>query len=287
VPALIFLAITLPALIISGAAMGAVQGLHSFGRLGAITVIAAAGRVAGGILAMAVSDTSTAAMIGMAIGSWLAALASVAATKGPGWQTLTTRLGTGSRTGREIAHASVTMLALATIMTVDVLLAKRYLPATEAGLYGAGAVVTKVAIWLPYAVTMIALPRLAVGERRRDTLRISIAVLTALGILEIAGILLLGRIIFPLAVGPEYSAIIPWLWLFTAEGAIFAILQLVIMSRVAATDRRVPALLWTGLILEVATVALWHTSIGTILTIATTAGLTITLAGLAIGSVSR
>jgi O-antigen/teichoic acid export membrane protein len=285
--ALVFLVITLPALIIAGAAMGAVQGLHLFGRLGLITMLAAAGRVGGGILGMAASDTATAAMAGMAIGSWLGAFACLAATRGPGWQALIIRAGTGSRAGREIGHASVTMLALATIMTVDVLLAKRYLPATEAGLYGAGNLVTKAAIWLPYSVTMIALPRLAVGEHRRGALRVSIAVLAALGVLEIAGVLLLGRMIFPLAVGSEYGDVIGWLWLFAAAGAVLAITQLVIMSRIAATDRRVPALLWAGLIAEVAVVAVWHGSIGTILTIATITGVLVTVAGLVIGSASR
>ncbi|HET9140623.1 MAG TPA: polysaccharide biosynthesis protein, partial [Actinophytocola sp.] len=150
------------------------------------------------------------------------------------------------------------------------------------GLYGAGAIVTKAALWLPYAVVMIALPRLAVAHQRRDALRMSIAALVGIGVVEVAGVLVLGPTIFPLAVGAEYAAVNGWLWLFTVEGAALAIAQLVTMYRVASTDRIVGALLWSALVAEIVVVAFWHGSIGTILAIATTTAVTAALAGLLI-----
>jgi O-antigen/teichoic acid export membrane protein len=288
VPSLIFLVAALPAMTLGGAPMGATQGLHLFGRLAATTTIVGAGRVGGAIAGLAVGGTAASSMAGMLIGAWLALFAACAAARGPAWQALTARDREQARAAtREIAHATLTMLAMAAVMTADVLLAKRYLPAADAGQYGAGAIVTKVAIWLPYAVTMIALPRLAVARHRRTALRVSIAVRAALGVVEVAGILVLGDVLFPLAVGDEYRPVIPWLWLFATLGAVLAITQLVIMSRIAATDRLVAALLWAGLIAEIVAVTLFHGSIGTILTIATITALTVALAGLLVPIRSR
>jgi O-antigen/teichoic acid export membrane protein len=171
-------------------------------------------------------------------------------------------------------------LALAAMMTADVLLAKRYLSPVDAGLYGAGALVTKAALWLPYAVTMIALPRLAVAAHRRATLRLSVLVLAGLGLAEVAGVLLLGAVLFPIAVGAEYRPVTGWLWLFATEGALFAIAQLVVMSRIAATDRLVAALLWVAVLAELGTVAFVHGSVGAILTVAAATGALVVAAGL-------
>jgi O-antigen/teichoic acid export membrane protein len=276
---LVFFVLTLPALTLCGATTGVMQGLNRFGRLALIITIAGSGRVAGGLAGLAIGGTAITAMAGMAAGTWVAALATAAATRGPGWRAIAA--GGRPPTG-EIAHASTTMLALAAILTVDVLLANRYLPAADAGLYGAGNLVTMVALWAPYAVTMIALPRLAVDGRRRGTLRVSIAVLAGIGVLEVGGVLVLGPVIFPLAVGTGYRPVTGWLWLFATEGAVLAITQLVIMSRVAATDRLVPLLLWAGLIAEVVTVSFVHGTIGGILTIATVTACTVAVAGLAL-----
>ncbi|HEV2781639.1 MAG TPA: hypothetical protein VGX25_19825 [Actinophytocola sp.] len=270
VPSLLFLVAALPAMTLGGAPMGAAQGLHLFGRLATTTTIIGAGRVGGAIAGLAAGGTAASAMAGMTTGAWLALFAAAAAVKGQAWRAIAAREGAQARAAtREVAHATLTMLAMAAIMTADVLLAKRYLPAADAGHYGAGAVVTKVAIWLPYAVTMIALPRLAVAGQRRAALRVSIIVLAGLGVLEVAGVLLLGDVLFPLAVGDQYRPVLGWLWLFATLGAVLAIAQLIIMSRIAATDRWVAALLWTGLLAEIGTVGFLHGSIGTILTVAT------------------
>ncbi|HET9144204.1 MAG TPA: hypothetical protein VFO68_32915, partial [Actinophytocola sp.] len=132
VPALILMTVALPAMTLIAAPMGVVQGLHLFGRLAAVTVIAVGGRVGGAIIGLVAFGTSVATMAGMAAGAWLAVLAGALAVRGPGWAALVAR--NGVRALAEVGHAAVTMLAFAALTTVDVLLAKRYLPATDAGL---------------------------------------------------------------------------------------------------------------------------------------------------------
>ncbi|HEU5475408.1 MAG TPA: hypothetical protein VFV67_32595 [Actinophytocola sp.] len=285
-PALVFLVVALPAVTLAGAPTGAVQGLHLFGRLATLIVIAGVGRIGGGLAGLLAGGTAAAAMAGVAIGSWLALLAAAAAVRGPG-RTVLAAPGEGRGPLGEIGYAALTMLGFAAISTADVLLAHRYLPAEQAGLYGAGAIVTKAALWLPAAVTMIALPRLAVPTQRRAALRVSALALAGIGVLEVAGILLLGPFLFPLAVGEEYRPVIDWLWLFALAGAVLAITQLVVMYRVAGTDRVVPVLLWTALTAEVIVVAFRHDTIGTIVIVATATAALVVLAGLLLPVRSR
>lgn len=286
VGAVVLLALALPALTLGGAPMGATQGLRRFGGLAVTTMIIGIGRVGGMLAGLAVGGTAIAAMAGLVVGAWLGFVVAVVAIRGPALGVLTASGRTREPLG-EIGHASVTLLALAALMTADVLLAKRFLSPTDAGLYGAGAVVTKAALWLPYAITMIALPRLAVAAHRRATLRLSVLALAGLGVVEVLGVLLLGDELFPLAVGAEYSAVTGWLWLYATEGALLAIAQLVIMSRIAATDRLVPALLWLALAAEVGVVATWHSSIGTILSLATGVAALVAVLGLLLPTRAR
>jgi len=277
--ALVLLVLALPAMTLGWAPMGAAQGLSLFGRLAGSTLITGVGRVGGMLVGLAIGGTTIAAMAGLVVGAWLAVAGAVFAVRGPALDVLTAP-GPVREPLTEIGHASLTMLALAVVMTADVLLAKRYLAPVDSGLYGAGAVVTKAALWLPYAVTMIALPRLAIAAHRRTTLRLAIGVLAVLGVLEVAGVLVLGDVLFPLAVGAEYRPVTGWLWLFAVEGAMLAIAQLVIVSRLAATDRLVAAMLWLVLLAEVAIVSMLPGSIGTILIAGTLTATVVTAAGL-------
>jgi O-antigen/teichoic acid export membrane protein len=281
VAALVFLALALGPITLVGAPTGAAQGLHLFGRLAAVVTIAGLGRIGGALAGLALGGTVASTTAGVAVGAWLALFAGAAAVRGPAWAAMTAP-GPIRAPSMEIIHATVTMLALMGIMTVDVLLAKRFLPAEDAGLYGAGAVITKVALWLPYAVTMIALPRLAVATHRKVALRVSVLVLAGLGILEVAGMLVLGSVLFPIAVGKDYGGVVGWLWLFTTAGATLAITQLAVFSRIAATDRVVAPMLWVALVAEVATVSMLPPSIGMIITASTVTAAVVALAALLI-----
>lgn len=273
-------AVTLAPMTLAGALMGAVQGQRRFGRLATVITVAGAGRVGGALVGLASGGTATTTMAGMATGAWLALLTAGPVLDGSAWHRLTASRHTSDHPPtREVTHAAVAMLATAAIMTADVLLAQHYLPAVDAGRYGAAAIVTKVAIWLPYAVTMIALPRLAVAGQRPAALRVSVAVLTALGLVEVGGILVLGPWLFPLAVGDGYQEVTGLLWLFAVEGAALAVAQLVIMSRLAATDRWVGPLLWVALAAEVLVAGVLHGSITTIVTIGTVTALAVGTVG--------
>ncbi|MGQ0836950.1 lipopolysaccharide biosynthesis protein [Actinokineospora sp.] len=277
--AVVLLVVTLIPLTVVGALMGAVQGAHRFGGLAAICVVMGIGRSGGAMLAVSLYATATSAMAGMAIG--MVATAAVSAVLvGPGVRRALTTIADGAAVVREVGRAAATMLAAVAITTVDVLLAQRYLPPGDAGLYGAAAVVTKVALWLPQAVTQVAVPRFAVATHRRDTLRVSVAVLAGLGIVEVVGILLVGPSLFRLTVGPGYEGVNGLLWLFAAEGALLAIAQLVIVSRVAATDRLIGPLIWGGLVAEIVLVSVLPVSITVIAVIATATATLIAAAGL-------
>jgi len=62
------------------------------------------------------------------------------------------------------------------LLNLDVLLARQALPAALSGVYAVALVLNKIAYWLPQAVGVIALPRLADAANRRRVVRTALLV---------------------------------------------------------------------------------------------------------------
>ena len=118
-------------------------------------------RVGGTLAGLAITRTATGALAGTAIGA-----AVVAVT---GW--VLCGRPRPRRHGKahvsDVLHAVSAMLALVLLVNLDLVLARHYLPAHDAGEYAVGAIVAKIAYWLPQAVAILVLPRLASEQGRR------------------------------------------------------------------------------------------------------------------------
>lgn len=80
--------------------------------------------------------------------------------------------------------------------------------------------------------------------------------------------------------GPDYLAVAPHLWLFAAEGSLFALAQLLLYSRIAAADRRALIPLWVSLAILVGGTTLWrHGSLTEIVTTVVFASAVLVAAG--------
>ena len=74
----------------------------------------------------------------------------------------------------QVLHASHALLALYVATSIDVLLARFWLPGAESGVYAVGALVSKVAFWLPSFVAVVTFPgwpTSGAGRRRSRRLR--------------------------------------------------------------------------------------------------------------------
>jgi hypothetical protein len=154
-----------------------------------------------------------------------------------------TGLGASLR-AKQVLTASGATLAMLAVSYADLLLARQLLPAAESGAYAVGTVLTKGALWAPQVVTILALPRLAHGDRRTRT--VALAVTAVSGAVLVAASALAGGLAFGLAGGPDYVRLAEYAPFFAATGALYALVFVLVNAQVAAGARWPAAPLWLG-----------------------------------------
>lgn len=245
VSALLWLPLVLAPLTVTGVQLGLLQGAERFRALACLYVVAALGKVGGGLVGVTVGRSVAATVACTAVGATLAVLAGHVLVRG--------QLGGSARATHrrlpELLLASHSLLVLFVVTNVDVLLARHYLPGPEAGRYAVGAVVAKGAFWLPGFVAVIALPALSDRLRRRRAAVRAVAAVSMCGVVVTVGCALLGDLVVRVVAGSAYADLAPSVWLFAAAGSLFALAQLLLYSRLAARDQRSQLGVWAALAL--------------------------------------
>jgi O-antigen/teichoic acid export membrane protein len=150
---------------------------------------------------------------------------------------------------RETGRATFALLAMFVLTSADVLLARAILSADDAGQYAAGAILAKIAFWLPQAVVIAAFPRLARNEP--GALRRATLLLAALGLIEVVGAVLLGPRLVPLVLGSDYDIAAASAGVFVLAGVALSMASLVLYDRLADDDPRAAVLVWAAVALLV------------------------------------
>jgi O-antigen/teichoic acid export membrane protein len=262
----------------AGAQYGVAQGRESYRRLAAVYALVGLGRGVGGVIGALATGSVLGTMAGLALGTAVGAIIG---------RILVAPLASAPRERlegffAESAHATHALLALFVLTNVDVLLARALLDAEQAGIYGVGAVIAKVAFWLPQFVGVVAFPRFADARRGRATV-VSLLAVTGIGLLVVAGTALLPGLVVGFVGGAAYSSLVPVAWLFAALGATFALAQALLLTRLAIDDRRAVIAVWgaAALLVATATMILPRTVEG-LATSALTAGAALAVVGLAV-----
>ncbi|MDQ1642678.1 MAG: hypothetical protein QOJ90_2029 [Actinomycetota bacterium] len=232
-------------LILIGAQLGVLQGREQFGRLSVGYVVAAAGKVGGGLVGLALVPSPSGVMAGTAIGAIVAWLGLIPLVTRP--ETSVPHDATGLSAGAEVLRAGQALFAFFLMTNLDLLVARHYLRAHEAGLYAVGAVVSKGAFWLPSAVPVLLLPKLVDRHRRAAGLRTGLLAVAAAGTIATGVCAAAGRLVIALVGGSAYDALAGTVWLFALCGSLFAVAQLLLYSRLARADHAASLVLWTVL----------------------------------------
>ncbi|UOZ07220.1 lipopolysaccharide biosynthesis protein [Amycolatopsis sp. WQ 127309] len=260
-PALLVTA-SLGPLTLLGLFHGFLQGSHRFATLAGLIALEGVGKVGGSLAGLLVSGSTTGALAGTAIGSLAVVTASwqICGRPRPRW---------ADRHGRDVLHTAQAMLALVLLVNLDLVLARHTLPAAEAGEYALGAIVTKIAYWLPQAVGVLVLPRFAVTADRRRTLPVALGVCAALDAVVVLVTLVFGSRLLPLIGGARYAGSTMPLWPFALAGSMLALVQILLYARLADGDRRVTVLMWAAVAVEAALIPAWlHGSATQVVTVA-------------------
>jgi O-antigen/teichoic acid export membrane protein len=265
----VWLALSLAPLTVLGLLHGLLQGTRRFGALALLVSLEGLGKVGGGMTGLWLAPSSTSVLAGTAIGSFLVVMA--------GWVLCGRPRPVRPLGGAEVLHASQAMLALVLLVNLDLVLARHQL-ADQAGGYAVGAVVTKIAYWLPQAVGVLVLPRMACPDERRRTLPKALAVCAGLDAFVIAGCALFGPLGVSLIGGANYHGDAIPLWQFALVGSCLALVQLLLFSRIASGDRRSTLAVWIAVGAEIVLITQWlNGSAGQVVTgaLLATAGLVV------------
>jgi O-antigen/teichoic acid export membrane protein len=271
----VWVAVAVGATTVLAVLQGVAQGRQDFHRLALILIVYAAGRLIGGVAGLLVFDSVAGTLAGVAAGVAVSAVLAWALTGRPrpargGWQV------------RELLVACQALAGLYLLTNLDPVLARHYLPATEAGLYGAGAVLAKAAFFLPQAVVLVLFPRLASSPRPGRTLWLGLAALTGLGLLMTGVTRLAGGLAVTAVGGDAYQELAAHAYLFVAVGSALGVVQLLLYAQLTADRAHATIAVWAVVAGEAAVVAtVAHGSLVEVVTAALGTALVAAVLGLA------
>ena len=272
--ALVLAAVTIP-LTVSGGQCGILQGERRWRELSLIYIAHGLPRLVVGVLAMNVRPQALTAIVAVAVCQWIPVAI--------GWWMLhrrPPRLGEDAHADTEAhdahavrsflvetAHNAQALLAFFALTNVDVIVAGKILDDQHAGLYAAGLVVTKIVMFLPQFVVVVAYPALSGGSARR-------ALSAGLGLILVLGSLvaliswaLSGLVVTGITLGDDqFVAIEQHLWAFALLGTALGMLQLLVYAVMAQREQRWSLLLWVAVIALVG-VAATRDTVGGLLTV--------------------
>jgi O-antigen/teichoic acid export membrane protein len=264
--AVLLLAVSLAPITLIGLCYGLLQGAERFSLMARVIALDAGCRIGGTLLGLIVFRTPTGALAGTAAGGILVAFVGwlVCGRPMPGPR------GQGHVT--EVLHAVQALLALVLLVNLDLVLARHSLPPQQAGEYAVGSAVTKGAYWLPYAVAIVTLPRLADETARKRVVPIALAVCAAIDSVLVLICAVFGPTVVSLVGGAAYATSDIPVWPFALVGSLLSLVQILLYSRIAGADRLSTLLTWLAVGLEVVLVlGWWHGSLVEVVTGAVTA----------------
>lgn len=238
--------------IFGSAAMGIAQGREEHIRFSVSFISLNGSRAIGGIIGVLALSSVVGAGIGVLVGCAVGAFIAYRRVCPGAWATKV-RDGIGV----ELSHIVHALMVLFTLTNVDVLLARLFLSDTGSSEYSVGVLLAKIAFFLPNAVVIVLFPKMS-GQNSRRPVLIATALTAMVGIAITLVAYFLGSLVVRILGGVQYESMAGDMWLFALEGSAFALVQVLLYSRLAAQDRKAVIAVWAALISLVAIVVLWR-----------------------------
>jgi O-antigen/teichoic acid export membrane protein len=235
-------------LTIAGGQAGILQGERRWNALAVFYLAGGVPRLVIGTAIILWRPTATSALLGVGIGYLFPVLV--------GWWVLRHRRTTTSAAPEhsaramlvESAHNAQVLLAYFALSSADIVIARQVLDEHDAGLYAAGLILTKVMLFLPQFVVVIAFPDMATPRSRQRALIRSLALVGGLGLVAVVAAKVLSGVAMIFVGGAEFAEVEDLLWVFALLGTILAMLQLQVYAVLARQGRRTVLLVWAALV---------------------------------------
>ena len=251
-PTALLVGVTAIPLTYMGAQIGVLQGERRWAVLGLVYLAQGVGRVFVGVALIAFWPTEFAAMAGVAAGAWLPVIIAALALSRPRREVLEGEAHPGLDLIREVAHSSQALLAFFALSNADILVARATMSDSQAGLYAAGLIMAKAVLFFPQFVVVLAFPSMSKAETSRRALLLAMGLSATLGAVGVLGILVLPDLALLFVGGDDFSAIADNLWKFAVVGTVLSMVQLLVYSALARRQGRAVIMIWTALVVLVA-----------------------------------
>jgi O-antigen/teichoic acid export membrane protein len=260
--------------VIGSAAMGIAQGREQHVKLSIAFIANSGSRALGGIIGVVVFQSVTGVGFGILIGC---AIGAAVAYQLISPKTLSPKLKDGISV--EFGHVAHALIVLFTLTNIDVLLARVFLTEDLSGEYSVGVLLAKIAFFLPNAIIIVLFPKMS-GAGSHRALYVATGLTAVLGVLITLASVFAGDLVIGILGGAQYKDLGSEAWLFALEGSAFALVQVLLYSRLAAQDRRAVLAVWGALAVLVVVVVGWrHNSVAEIVTSVVAVSLALTVVG--------
>ena len=241
---------------------GILIGEHRFGWVaGATLVSTVVGRLLLGVLFVELGFGLNGAIAATTVAQVLSLLVFVAPLRGQLWQVATKSVRRVSLSVREVALSTLALAGFWVLASMDTVLARHFLPATESGHYTAASVAGRIALFATGSIATLALPRLSLGSGRsaeaRVALRWSLVVTFVMGLVVALVLSAIPGFIIRVLFGASYVSAVPALRVLSFEALTLGMLSLLVYYHIAR--RSLFALLpWLGVLLSFLGIYIFH-----------------------------
>jgi glycosyltransferase involved in cell wall biosynthesis/O-antigen/teichoic acid export membrane protein len=237
---------------------GLLLGRRRYGVVAAADVVGTAAKVGLAALLVEVCDVGVVgAVLAVLAGDVLTGLLLLGLSRrlvcGPG-ERVTVRF-------RDGAGATATLAGFWVLASADLVLARHYLAPAAAGGYAAAALLARVGLAVPAAVTTAASPLFAQHDQRaaRRALTVAAAAVSVVGVAMIAAATAVGPLVIGAAMGPGYVPGRMILAVLMSTSCLLGVTNLLLTHRISRGAPFVAAP-WLGLAVLVVAVAVWHST---------------------------
>ncbi len=163
----------------------------------------------------------------------------------------------------------LTMLAITSIYSMDVVLVRHYFSAKDAGMYAALAVLGKIIFYASSAITTVLFPivseRIASGKKYRNLVLTSVGIVAGISALLSVGFFLYPEFIVRALFGASYTTAANYVGLFSVFLGIFSVGNSICLASLASGITRIWMFPVVAAIFQIVGIVLYHTSINSVI----------------------
>lgn len=244
---------------------GIAQGMQRFGLISASLVVGALSRIFLIVLLIPVG-LGVGGTMGATFVAGFVALAPIAPFAWR-WARRQARRGYGVANGVVLRYAAPVVggtLAITSLTTADLIVAKLALSSHDAGIYGSASFIGRLLLYLPMTIATVLLPkvtsRAAVDADTGEILHASLAVTAVFSLLGTACLVLLPHLVIAVTFGSKYNGAIPLIGLFGLAMTVYALLNVQLAYHLGHGRQGVAWLLLGGGVVQLVLYALVHGS---------------------------